>query len=165
MRYAQEDMGLELTNGLGGMWIGRGVFRLGHRGVNGGLRDHGIYLLVGGVAAVDQPVVRRLFIPLRVLLHHRRQRARSLAHGGHFNADDDLGFSVGGELGVVGRPETAIFITVASASVVAARARSGRLPMMLIDRNCWDYNRLLDEIALVYVMVVIVKREVGLFDL
>ena len=50
----------------------RRVLRLEYR-VDGGLLGHGLQLLVGEVAAIHQPLVRRLSVPCCDVLHYWRQ--------------------------------------------------------------------------------------------
>lgn len=90
------------------MRVGGGVLGLGHRRVDVGTLGRLLDLLVGGIAAIDQPGVRVLSAALANLLEHGHQLAHVAAGGGRLDADDDLALGVGGELGVVGGTVAAV---------------------------------------------------------
>jgi hypothetical protein len=64
--------------------------------------------LVRREATVDQPRVRASPCPLLNLFEHRPKLRHVAAGVDHVHADDDLLFTRGGELHVVGRPEAAV---------------------------------------------------------
>src|SRR5512147_3147617 len=105
------------------------IFGLGHRRVHRAAHlwhADRLDLIVLREAAIDQVLGRDGPVTLLDLVHHRHHLTRVTADGDHVHPDDHLAGRRRRELEVVRRaePASAIFITVASASVVEHRAWS-----------------------------------------
>ena len=94
--------------GFGLVRIPGGVLGLLYRGLDGSARHHGVRLVTGSKATIEQAFRRSLAVAFSHLVNHGLPLSHVATGGHHGDPHDHLTVGFGGKFGVVGRAVAAI---------------------------------------------------------